>query len=260
EWTVTLEPTIDNRYGDLARPAHPGALPVQTWRFQHRMEATGQDGVAAGWHSGVWSDAQVVTATFGPQGWWIGPLAAETAPAPLPPSSDGSVALPAEGWQPVVYSASRGVMRDPIHLPTLGPKGHVPEEFLVFGRVLAGQAVQVRTGVWMEEAADLTFALGAPAAKQLWINGAAVTGATSGYLWLAPVRLRAGFNSIEFRLTAEQNLNLRAAWALVRAPARYARPEWMTTADEPVLHSQLSFSCDIDIPFTPAYATLQVGA
>ncbi|MFN3331929.1 MAG: glycosylhydrolase-like jelly roll fold domain-containing protein, partial [Caldilinea sp.] len=260
EWSVTIEPTIDNRFGDLARPAHPGAPPVQTWRFQHRIEAAGQDGLAEGWQSGVWLEAQEVTATFGPQGWWTGPLSAEQAPAPLQPSGDGHSALQADGWQPAIYSSSRGVLRDPIHLPTLGPKGHVPEEFLMFGRVLAGHSVQFRTGVWMEDETALTLALGAPTAKQLWINGAEVTGATPGYLWLAPVRLKAGFNLIEFRLTAEQNLNLRASWALVRAPARYARPEWMTTPDEPVLHSRVSFSCDIDIPFTPERATLQVGA
>lgn len=260
EWSITLEPTIDNRYGDLARPAHPGAPPVQTWRFQHRIEATGQDGLAEGWQSGAWSDAQEVTATFGPQGWWTGPLPAEDAPAPLPPPIAEGGALQTDGWQPVVYSSSRGVLRDPIHLPTLGPKGHVPEEFLVFGRVLTGQTVQFRTGVWMEDAAALTLALGAPAAKQLWINGVEVVGATPGYLWLAPVRLKAGLNIIEFRLTAEQNLNLRASWALVRAPERYARPEWMTTPDEPALHSRITFFCDIDMPFTPAHATLQVGA
>ena len=259
EWTVNLEPTIDNRYGDLARPAHPGAPPVQTWRFQHRVEADGQDGLAAGWQSGAWS-AQEVIATFGPQGWWVGPLPAGEAPAPLQPSRAGNGALQTEDWQPAIYSASRGVLRDPIHLPTLGPKGHVPEEFLVFGRVPAGQAVQFRTGVWMEDAVALTFALGAPAAKQLWINGVEVTGAPPGYLWLAPVQLKAGFNTLEFRLTAEQNLNMRASWALVRAPARYVRPEWMTTPDEPVLHSRINFVCDIDLPFTPVRATLQVGA
>jgi hypothetical protein len=260
EWTVNIEPTIDNRYGDLARPAHPGAPPVQTWRFQHRIESAGQDGLAEGWQFGAWSDAQAITATFGPQGWWTGPLPAGQAPAPLQPPMDEGGALQADGWLPAVYSSSRGAPHDPIHLPTLGPKGHVPEEFLVFGQVAAGHAVQFRTGVWMDAAAGLTLALGAPAAKQLWINGAEVTGAPPGYLWLAPVQLEAGLNIIEFRLTAEQKLNLRASWALVRAPERYARPEWMTTPDEPMLHSRISFFCDIDMPFTPEHATLQVGA
>ena len=43
-------------------------------------------------------------------------------------------------WTPSVWSASRGLRKDPIHRDTLGPKGHVPEEFLAFGRVEAGRA------------------------------------------------------------------------------------------------------------------------
>src|SRR5439155_9647837 len=37
-WEARLEPTIDNRFGDFDRPAHAGAPPVQTWRFEHRVE------------------------------------------------------------------------------------------------------------------------------------------------------------------------------------------------------------------------------
>lgn len=264
-WEALLEPTLDNRYGDLARPAHPGAPPMQSWRFEHRREAPGEDGLAAGWQSGTWpalaeADDATVTATFGTQGWFTGPLPPEQLPAPLVSPAADSDGLQTAGWQPAIYSLSRGVQRDPIHLPTLGPKGHVPEEFLIFGQTPAGQAVQFRTSVWLETAGDLTLALGAPAAKQLWINGAEVSAAPAGYLWLAPVQLKTGVNLIEFRLTAEQSLNLRASWALVRDAARYARPEWMTTPDAPRLHSRISFLYEVDMPFQPAHATIQVGA
>ncbi|MBM4438700.1 MAG: hypothetical protein FJ029_16070, partial [Actinobacteria bacterium] len=51
-WAVRLEPTLDNRFGDFALPAHAGAPPVQTWRFEHRLEPDGVDGLAAGWWGG----------------------------------------------------------------------------------------------------------------------------------------------------------------------------------------------------------------
>lgn len=261
-WISVLEPTIDNRFGDFARPAHPGAPPVQTWRFAHRVESQEEDGLSAGWHSGNWppSETAQVLATFGLQGWFLGPLQPGEAPSPLAALSAGDDPLQVARWRPVVYSLSRGADHDPIHKSWLGPKGHVPEEFLLFGRLDAGQAVQFRTSIWMEQATELTFALGAPAAKQLWINGVDAGDAPQGYWWMTPVQFKAGVNIVEFRLTAEEAVNLRASWALVQAPERYARPEWMTTPDEPSKYARLVFSCEIDVPFAPLRSVVQVGA
>ncbi len=261
EWEVSIEPTLENRYGDLARPAHVGAPPVQTWQLHHCVEAPGQDGVALGWQTGALPVAgETVMATFGPRGWFFGPTEAEQLPGPLAVRSGGDVGLQGIGWQPAVYSLSRGVRRDPIHLASLGPNGHVPEEFLVFGRTEKGQGVQFRTSVWMDDATAVTLALGAPAAKRLWVNGQEIGEAPAGYLWLAPVSLQSGLNTIEFRLVAEQTMNMRCSWALVRDPQRYARPEWMTTPDEPVMHSGITFAYDLELPFVPECATIQVGA
>lgn len=260
-WMSTLEPTIDNRFGDFARPAHPGAPPIQTWRFAHRVESSEEDGLSAGWHSGNWpvSGTAQVLATFGPQGWYIGPLAADKAPSPLAAPIAGDDPLQTASWRPVVYSLSRGVDHDPIHKSWLGPKGHVPEEFLLFGRLDTGQAVQFRTSVWMDQEIQLTFALGAPAAKRLWINGVDAGEAPQGYWWMMPVRFKAGVNIVEFRLIAEEAVNLRASWALVRELERYIRPEWMTTPDEPSKYGRLRFFCEIDVPFTPLRGIVQVG-
>lgn len=261
-WEAALEPTLDNRYGDFAWPAHDGAPPVQTWHMQHREERPGEDGLAAGWQlqNGARTDWKQVTVTFATQGWWCGPQAPATLPAPLAGVQPGGDPLAVAAWQPLHYSLSRGIAHDPIHRGTLGPKGHVPEEFLRFGPVAAGQGVQVRTTVFVAEAARLHVALGAAAAKQLWINGQEIEGAPEGYLWLAPVQLQAGLNTVEFRLVAAQNLQLRGYWALVRDVARFARPEWMTAPGAPVRHSQLRFRVPLELPFAPVAATLQVGA
>jgi hypothetical protein len=37
-WRSTLETTLDNRYGDFAKPNFEGAPPVQTWRLSHHIE------------------------------------------------------------------------------------------------------------------------------------------------------------------------------------------------------------------------------
>jgi hypothetical protein len=261
-WQSIIEPTLNNRYGDFDRPSYGGAPPVQTWRFAHRRETRKDEGLAAGWQlshaaSGDWDQVDV---TFAVQGWWIGPQDAAALPPPLVGLRNGDDPLAVSGWQPLVYSLSRGAAADPLHRGTLGPKGHVPEEFMLFGPTQVGQAVQARTTIWLEKDEEIHLALAAPAAKRLWINGEEVGAAPSGYLWLAPVRLTAGANLIEFRLTAEQKGNLRAFWCLVRHPDRFARPEWMTAPDGSVRHSRLRFSCTLDLPFAPQNAVVQVGA
>src|SRR5690606_14373969 len=133
-------------------------------------------------------------------------------------------------WQPASYSLARGIDHDTIHHATLGPKGHVPEEFLDFGLLEAGQGVQLRTTIWVQGEDEVTLAIGAPAAKTVWLNGEAVGGDQPGYLWMEPVRLRDGLNLLEVRLVVDEPTWLRSYWALVRDAARFVRPEWMISA------------------------------
>ncbi len=260
-WESQLEPTLDNRFGDLAKPDHPGAPPPQTWRFQHRVEEADGQGMREGWQrpdaGGSWEQ---VHATFGTYGWWLGPRAVDALPEPLAEPGADDDPLGVADWQPTVYSLTRGILKDPIHRGTLGPKGHVPEEFLHFGPVYKGQGVQFRTAVWLPEAQELYLALAAPAAKQAWVNGQALGEGPPGYLWLAPVRLRAGMNLLEWRLWPERDLILRSYWALVRSPERFRRPEWMTSDDRPQRDTVLRFWAEVEVPFEPAEATVQVGA
>lgn len=245
-WQAQPEPTLDNRYGDFDRPKHTGAPAVQTWRFEHRLELPGE--VEAPW--------QPVEATFGIYGWWIGPLSHEKLP---PPASQLADSLGSPGWQPARYSLARGISHDTIHRSTLGPKGHVPYEFLAFGQATPGESVRFRTTVWLVEETHSFLALGAAAAKRAWVNGASLGAGSAGYLWITPVTLRAGQNLLEWELTAEQPVYLRAAWALVRDPDRFRRPEWLTIASEPVRDSRVRFTKDFEIPFASAEGTFHVG-
>ena len=82
-------------------------------------------------------------ATFGPRARWAGPAADDDLPAPL-------AEMPAS--RPAAWSPSRGIHKDPLHVDYLGPSGRVPEEFLDFGPVAAGQAVHLRAVIQVERA------------------------------------------------------------------------------------------------------------
>jgi hypothetical protein len=251
-WECSLEQTLDNRYGDLTMPRFEGAPPVQTWHFDHCLE---QAEKTTPWTNNVqWTP---VVATFGVYGWASQVQPAAALPAPL---TDINPTLGGDGWQPIVYSLQRGIYKDEVHVMALGPKGHVPEEFLAFGHAKAGDGVQFRTTAWAENAQSIHLALAAPTGKTVWVNGALVGEKLPGYLSLIPVELRAGRNLIEWRLTAEQDGPLRAYWTLVTDPAAFARPERMIPSDAPRKDSRLSYSLDVNIPFEPADCTLQVSA
>jgi hypothetical protein len=249
-WEMELIPTLDNTWGDFARPA--GELPaLSRWAVRHRIERHGEDGLRDGWaapasalapapasapasapadsdddaasasaasaasasaasagdaSAGDGSGWAVAHATFGSHGRWKGPGEPD--------------------WRPAVYSASRGIHKDPVHRDTLGPKGHVPEEFLDFGEIGAGQAVLYRAALTVPESGFL--AVGAAAAKTAWVDGTQVALDDWGYLAIAPDRLPPGRHVLDLRLVPEEDGWLRAHVAIVGDPERYRRPEWIT--------------------------------
>lgn len=244
-WSASLEPTLDNRYGDFALPAFAGAPPAQTWHVQHRLDG-----------ETVWRDA---TLTFGTYGWFTGPDDPDCLPAPLHYPSSGTDPLQVKEWKPVIYSLSRGIERDRLHAASLGPKGRVPQEFLAFGPVRAGQAIRFRTGFWMDEPRAAHLVIGAPAAKRVWLNGEQAGDDAPGYHWQAPVQLRTGYNVLEFELRAEQSVHMRAFWALVSNADAFKRPEWLTIPGQPVRDSRVRFVRTVEISFEPTEARLHIG-
>ncbi|MFB4314194.1 glycosyl hydrolase [Actinomadura sp. 21ATH] len=197
-WDMELVPTLDNSGGDFALPAGE-AVPLERWDLLHRVEG---DGGADGWAP--------AHATFGPHGLWRRGTA------------DGGP------WRTAVYSGSRGIRKDPVHREVLGPKGHVPEEFLDFGDVPAGEQVTFRARLTVP--AEGRLAVGAAAAKTLLVDGAAVPLDDLGYLAVGTAALPAGDHDLELRLVPDEDVRLRAHVAVVTDPAAYRRPEWMTVA------------------------------
>jgi len=258
-WTATLEQTLDNRYGDLTKPDFEGAPPVQTWLLNHRIEAEGEDGVRDEWFKKTAENGSSVRATFGAYGVWSGVRPAKELPIPLNAvPEDGH--LGESGWCPAEYSLQRGIYKDKIHVGNLGPKAHVPEEFLDFGMVTAGSGVQFRTTFWLEEAKSCFLALAAPARKRVWINSEPVGENAPGYLSIIPVELKAGMNLLEWRLVAESETDMRAYWTFVTDAEGFARPERMIPADQAQRDSRIEYFYNFDVDFEPTSMVVQISA
>ncbi|MGW2109324.1 hypothetical protein [Streptomyces sp. NPDC001948] len=240
EWDMVLVPTLDNTWGDFARPATgPPAGPAVTEcrTFRHRVEAAGEDGVRDGWASappGSGPPPATVRATFGPRA-----LVLREGPG-----RDGPSVLE--------WSETLGVHKDPVHRAVLGPKGHVPEEFMHIGRAVAGEVVRLRTGVCLDEDFDGHLAIGAGAAKRVRLDGVPVALGDGGHLATGPVRMTAGFHLLELDLAPEQDGDLRAHLALVRDPGRYRRPEWIRAAG--------TMGTTLKLTALPVHAVVQVAA
>src|SRR5690606_36803306 len=129
-----------------------------------------------------------------------------------------------------------------------------------FGEMEGGLGMHFFTHVWMEEPARLHLALGAPAKKRAWVNGAPVAVEEEGYLSLTPVELRAGKNRIDVHLVTERAGSLRGYWALVQEPERFRRPEWIEAPGYPVRDGRVLFTYSLELPFAPEEATVQVAA
>ncbi|MDL4774404.1 glycosyl hydrolase [Actinomadura xylanilytica] len=219
-WSMELVPTLDNAWGDFARPAGE-PVPLECWALSHQVE--GEDG---------WDGAH---ATFGPHGVWT--------------------AAPGGPGRTAEYSDSRGIRKDTVHRDFLGPKGHVPEEFLDFGDVRAGERVLFRTRLTVPDGGGGFVAVGAAAAKTLTVDGAAVPLDDHGYLADGATRLAPGEHDVELHLVPGEDVRLRAHLAVVTDPGRYRRPEWITAGGDGRPGARVAFT----VPLGPG-TVLQVAS
>ncbi len=233
-WEVEIEPSLEDEWGDLDAP--PSDLPVEAWALEH------EDGEE-------WVPAQ---ATFGARALWAGPAAPEELPAPGEETPGP--------WQAAAWSPSRGIHKDPIHRQTLGTSGRVPEEFLRFGQVEAGQAVHVRTVLHAGAAAATNLVVGAAALKSAWLDGRPLALEEVGYLAQAPVELEAGSAVLDLRFEAEEPIFLRAHFAFVADLDGYLRPDWIRTAGPSRAGSVVAFERTLEIAAEPLDAQALIAA
>ncbi len=230
-WDIAYEPTLDNRWGDFnlpvsSEPRSPeGAsgvfVPVQVRRFRHRTESDAEDGLILKWHSPETDDKdwEQITYSFGTYLLKRGPFRPEQAPSVRVEGNE-------PGWQPVRFSLKLGIENDPIHHGTLGPKGHVPEEFVDLGEGAEGEQFDLFTCVVSAKERTAWLCVGGRSGKEAWLNGEKVMGFTDGDIAFAPVKLRAGQNTLLLRLTRRVG-RLRAFFQFLDMPTKTLTPHWI---------------------------------
>ncbi len=237
-WDVDLIPTLDNRWADFTFPAVSIPMPIQQWTFERTGDETG---------------TPTAVATFGPRATWIGP-------------GDPEALLEtdmASGANVAHWSLSRGIHKDPLHNRSLGPAGHVPEEFIDFGQVAAGQAVRVHTQFTIADPGGFSGWLltGAAATKRIVVDGqelAVEPAENLRYQTAIPLHLEPGGHRLDLLLTARREVRLRASFALVTDLDTCRAPDRLTVEGESVPESVVRFSTTVNLPATVSRAPFQV--
>jgi hypothetical protein len=135
----------------------------------------------------------------------------------------------------------------------------VPEEFLDWRDVRAGERVAVRTHLPLPDRPGLQLAVGAGAPRRVLVDGVEVPVDGAGHLSFSP--LPAGRTvAVEIELTAERDGPLRAAFAVVTDAAAYRRPEWMLPAGEVVVGGSADLVLSLPLDAVPADAVVHVGS
>lgn len=196
-WTGELLPTLDNRWGDLARPAGAALERLQLWTFD--WAETSDDSQPTNWSP--------TRATFGQLVRCFGPVAEQEAPEPV--NSDAAVKilsgddqLAPDYWAVVEYSASRGRERE---VGQLGNKSLVYEEFVHTDTPDEGEVSVVRAVVGDLPSGQVDLVVGSGAAKRIWWNGTEVTPDEQDYYAITEVDVLAEGNVLEYRVGASQN-------------------------------------------------------
>ncbi|MHA6624868.1 glycosyl hydrolase [Pseudonocardia sichuanensis] len=213
-WTGELVPTLDNTWGDLARPVGADLSELQVWTLAAREEP-----------DPAWRET---TATFGQRVLVHRPAAPTDLPPPLDPAqclqvAAGAALATGAGWSRHEYSASRGVRRD--HAGALGTKGRVPVEHVLAQDPGEGRQVVVRallvTG--HRGPADLVLTTSAPA--QVWWNGQRLPApAGETYVTAYAVDVDREVNVVEYRVGASRTVDLMGGNAPLGSAIALAPP------------------------------------
>ncbi len=210
EWSCEYVPTLPDAYADIYDRRQPDL------RWPHTSEFD--------W-SGL-GESKRVHATFGPRAW----------------RTDGGRRTPIE------YSPTYGIYQDFAAWQTLGPKGHVPEDFIDLGKLQPGDIATIRTGVVSPDEDRYVLWIGANGAKSAQVNGVSAAQKKSGYACAFPIALKRGENAIEITIVAEREATIRAFWCISKGDSAGVRPERIVAPSPGPVGSRVSFSRTTALP------------
>jgi hypothetical protein len=194
EWVFSLEPTLDNHWGDFRLPPSKDLLGAEIRRCRYAFDPDGS-GEARGWMQKEWDDSHWdrVTLGFGPQFWKLGPLpdspdlsaleaqlaALEAIDPARPVLLDGIPYF----WLEYCFSWSKGIEDDPGHQGYHGLKEEMHAEFIALGQLSETYTSTIRTAESAGSRYYLWTTLSAPHTEnakiwsggflpdQVWLNG-----------------------------------------------------------------------------------------
>jgi len=273
-FTIKLEPTMDNRWGDFHYPASNEVIGAEADSFKY-MEERQQAGISLGWDRKKFDDSgwPVVTYSYGPYWWHIGPFEEGKEPSTLLEHAKRGVietqtyqsAGRSLKWEPYNFSQRFGYFGD-IQSSWGGLLG-VSENFLVFNQASIPHATHyLLTFLYADEAHETVLYFGGspekagylqspspsvrndlasstnrfyvPYRKQAWVNGQSVLDAQSkeGEEARASVHLSKGWNPILLKIVQRSGTKT-ATYAIIRdseaPPADPYVPELRWFSDSP---------------------------
>lgn len=215
EWQAFYQPTLPQQFIDTHDPRRPELRWPHTTEFLWEMTQEDRS-------TGLQKPEQVL-AGFGGRAW------------------KKSKKIDRE---PVVYSPEFGIAQDRLHIHTLGPKGHVPEEFIDLGKVSPDDPVAVQITFEVKESQKAFLMVGSGARKYARLNANDLGTCIDRYQWIAgPLLLHAGRNELELTFAVEKEQNVRAWWCLID-PERVnecVRPERIWLDEAPVFGARIVY-------------------
>jgi hypothetical protein len=182
EWEFTLQPTLNNRWGDFSLPASPDTLGAEVRCFQFREEF---DAPATWWKEpGVDAEWVVTTFSYGTPWWFAGPFSSGPEMESLAQSLSQRMNNPREPliwqgerypWKPLSFSKEWGIEDDPYlrdwQSGPHGLKGMVPEEGIDLHSETPGVCWVIATTLRMKESGSVVLSSGSRAAYKMWLSG-----------------------------------------------------------------------------------------
>lgn len=239
-WSGSLVPTLDNTWGDLARPIGASLDRVQVWDV---TDSNGQPGRA-----GFGEQALVLPATVEPEP----PLSAATCAA----VANGSANLGGPTWKTVTWSRSRGQLR--AGRERLGNKGFVARDFITVDAPAPDTEVAIRTLMTTDHRGPAHLVVSTDLPVRIWWNGVEQPGRDDRRSRSVPVTVERATNVLEYRIQGDGTTGrVRSHFTLMPEPVLV--PEFIASAHLSPRDGRLTFSKEFDVPADLTRAKIVIG-